>query len=222
MSIRVPSEQHLKLPALVMGDIVVRRRLDAEQSRILILDAAERIMRREGYASVTTRRVADEAGLKAPLVHYHFATTDNLLLAFYRRSAERTRERLERALASNRPLHALWELNIDPERSALAADFIAMANHRKEIRTEIARNVTIFRQMQSAALDRILDTNPAIRRICPPEVAAVVIAAIARALVAEEAIDVTSGHEATRTLVEWFLNQLEKPESPEEELQASN
>ena len=35
----------------------------------------------EGYAAVSTRRVAAKAGLTPPLVHYYFPTTDDLLLA---------------------------------------------------------------------------------------------------------------------------------------------
>lgn len=167
-------------------------------------------MRREGYAAVNTRRVAAEAGLKAPLVHYHFATTDNLLLAFYRRSAEQTRSRLVAALASDHPLQALWELNADSERTALAAEFMALANHRDVIRAEIARNVELSRAMQVDALKPIFERNPPDDEACPPEVAALIIAAIGRAFVMEGTIGVSAGHEMTRKFVERVIAQLEK------------
>ena len=53
-----------------------------------LLDAAEQLMLEEGYAAVTSRRVAAQAGLKPQLVHYYFRTMDDLFLAVFRRRAE--------------------------------------------------------------------------------------------------------------------------------------
>ena len=58
------------------------------KNRAVLLDAAERLLLTEGYAAVTSRRVAAEAGLKPQLVHYYFATMDDLYLAVFRRRAE--------------------------------------------------------------------------------------------------------------------------------------
>src|SRR5690606_21688674 len=62
------------------------RRIGAPDSktRTRLLDAAERLLLREGYASVTSRRVAAEAGLKPQLVHYYFRTMDDLFLEVFR------------------------------------------------------------------------------------------------------------------------------------------
>src|SRR5688572_17461287 len=78
------------------------RRIDGPNSknRGVLLDAAERVMIAEGYAAVTSRRVAAEAGLKPQLVHYYFATMDDLFLAVFRRRAEVGLERQAAALAS--------------------------------------------------------------------------------------------------------------------------
>src|SRR5215471_3761473 len=109
-------------------------------------------MRSEGYAAVTSRRVADEAGLKPPLVHYYFRTMDDLFLAVYRRRAEQSLERHASALASVRPLRALWALSTDPRGTVFTMEFVALANHRKEIRTQIAHHAERFRQMQLDAI----------------------------------------------------------------------
>ena len=81
------------------------RRIGAETSgtRVRLLEAAERIMLEEGYASVTSRRVAARAGLKPQLVHYYFRTMDDLFLALFGRRAEQGLERMSRALASRWP-----------------------------------------------------------------------------------------------------------------------
>ena len=97
------------------------RRIGAETSetRGALLDAAEQLMLAEGYAAVTSRRVAAQAGLKPQLVHYYFRTMDDLFLAVFRRRAEQGLERQAEALASDQPLWALWDLSRDPRGTAL-------------------------------------------------------------------------------------------------------
>lgn len=51
----------------------------ASRSRKLILSAAARIMRDRGYSSATLRDIADEAGMEAGSVYYHFDSKDQIL-----------------------------------------------------------------------------------------------------------------------------------------------
>ena len=79
------------------------RRIGAEDSktRAQLLDAAEQLLLEEGYAAVTSRRVAAKAGLKPQLVHYYFRTMDDLFLEVFRRRAEENLARFERAVAAD-------------------------------------------------------------------------------------------------------------------------
>src|SRR3954451_24595623 len=88
------------------------RRLGAEDSatRAALLDAALQLLLEEGYAAVTSRKVAAQAGLKPQLVHYYFRTMDDLFLEVFRRRAEENLVRIERAVAADGSLHALWQL----------------------------------------------------------------------------------------------------------------
>jgi AcrR family transcriptional regulator len=45
-----------------------------------LLDAAERLLVHVGYAGITTRRLAEEAGVNHGLVHYYFGSNENLLV----------------------------------------------------------------------------------------------------------------------------------------------
>jgi AcrR family transcriptional regulator len=56
-----------------------------QDTRTRILDATERIMLEEGYAGVSSRKVAARAGLKSKLLHYYFATMDDLFIAAFQR-----------------------------------------------------------------------------------------------------------------------------------------
>ena len=85
----------------------------ASKTRTAILDAAERVMLAEGYAAVTSRSVAGEAGVHAGNVHYYFPSMDDLFIAVLDRGADRNMARMADALASPRPLAALWRLISD-------------------------------------------------------------------------------------------------------------
>jgi len=191
------------------------RRVGNESSatRALILDTTERLMIDEGYAAVTTRRVASEIDIKAPLVHYYFPTTDDLFLAVYRRAAEQFYLRLEETLANERPLHALWAFVSDNSRTTLAAEFMALANHRKVIGAELTLYIERARQRQAEALQKLLQ-EASVNLDCPPLALSVLMVGAARALVMESGIGITLGHDAARTYVEQWLDRLEPPATP--------
>jgi AcrR family transcriptional regulator len=168
-------------------------------------------MLQEGYAAVSSRRVASEAGLKPQLVHYYFRTMDDLFLAVYRRRAEQSLELYARALASDRPLRALWQLSTDPRGTAFTMEFAALANHRKAIRTEIARHAERFRKMQLDAIASVLDRYGISTETYPPIVVVLAMTGLSQVLVLEEALGITSGHDDAIALVQRYLDDLEGP-----------
>ena len=94
-------------------------------------------MLEEGYAAVSSRRIASRAGLPNA-IHYYFETMDDLFIELFRRGAARSLERQSEVLASAQPLWAFWDLLLDRSNGDLNTEFIALANHRKAIRSEIA------------------------------------------------------------------------------------
>ena len=113
------------------------RSAEAEVTDMLVA-ATSQIMVEEGYAAATSRRVAAKAGVKPALVHYYFPTMDELYMAVFRRGAAVYLERQQNALASDRPLHAFWATLTEPKDTRLLLEFMGLANHRKEIKAEIA------------------------------------------------------------------------------------
>lgn len=185
------------------------RRIGAQGSdtRARIVEAAEAVIRDEGYAAASTRRVATRAGLQASLIHYYFPTTDDLLLAVFKRGAEQSDAMIETALASDDPLRALWGFFADASRTELALEFMALASHRPLLRAEIARHSEAMRARQAAELDRVIGERLA-REGCPPEVLSLILAGIGRALVMEGALGISAGHEETRACLERWLSGL--------------
>ena len=174
-----------------------------------LLDAAERLMLEEGYASVTSRRVAEEAGVNAGLVYYYFGTMDELFLAVFRRRAEWMLERQAEALASDQPLWALWAVTHDEANTALNLEFLALGNHRKAIRVEVGNYSRKFRRLQLDALTSVLEGYGLDPEIWPPASVIVLMSSVSRFLLMEESYDLDIGHAETIAIVERFLRQLE-------------
>ena len=188
------------------------RRIGAEDSatRAALLDAAQSLMVDEGYAAVSSRKVAARAGLKPQLVHYYFRTMDDLFVALVRRGAEQSRERQAAALASDQPLWALWELNTDPAGRTVITEMAALANHRKDLRAEIAELARTLRNEQIDALVPVLDRY-GIRETLTPESFVVLANALGQVLVMEDALGLDIGHAALRAQVEDVLTRYEGP-----------
>ena len=187
------------------------RRIGAEDSatRAQLVDAAEALMLDEGYAAVTSRRVAAEAGLKPQLVHYYFRTMDDLFLAVFQRRAEMNLARFERSIAKDGSLHNLWRLNSDPRGAAFMLEFAALANHRKVIRTELARYAERFRAAQLEVLRAALRDSGVSEKDMPPVAALLLMTGLTQILMLEDALGITSGHRATVKFIESALSQLE-------------
>ena len=182
---------------------------DDPVNRKALLDAAERLMVEEGYAAVTTRRVAARAGLKPQLVHYYFESMDHLLLDLVRRSIAHGRETLARVLASPKPLRRLWEWSTDAEATALQIEMMALANHRKAIRAELADGARRLRRMQVEALSQALERSGIVDDVVRADALMMVLASVSRVLVMEKSLGVTAGHKNVRTLVEHYLDEVE-------------
>jgi AcrR family transcriptional regulator len=179
------------------------------KNRGVLLDAAEHLMLEEGYAAVTSRRVAEKAALKPQLVHYYFRTMDDLFLAAFRRRAEQGLEVQAQVLQAPQPLWALWRFSTDPAATAITMEFIALANHRKALKAEISYYAERFREEQRKALTTILDRYDVARVKISPLVWSVLMTSVSRVLVIEQALDMSAGHRETVEIVESYLRHIE-------------
>jgi AcrR family transcriptional regulator len=179
------------------------------KNRTVLLDAAEQLMLEEGYAAVTSRRVASRAGLKPQLVHYYFRTMDDLFLAAFQRRAEEGLQRQAEALASDRPLHALWEFSREAHAVAFTMEFAALGNHRKAIRAEIGRYAEQFRAAELKAMAEITARYSLSIEDFPPGALAVLLASFSRMVVMEQALGMAGGHAETLAFVEAWIDRLE-------------
>jgi TetR/AcrR family transcriptional regulator len=158
-----------------------------------ILDAAEKIMLKDGYAAVSSRKVAAKAGLQSQLLHYYFRTMDDLFIAMYYRLEDRYDEEFARAVAADHPIQQLWKLNTNLNSACLVSEFKALAIHRKPIRALIARSARRDRGKHVAVFTQLLERDAGLPDLSPM-ILTFLLTGAARMLVTDGTLGISDGH----------------------------
>jgi AcrR family transcriptional regulator len=77
-----------------------RNRVSVEQRRIEILEATRGVVLEKGFGGTRIKDVADALDVSTGLVHYHFASKDELLAETMRYAADADIRRLEKSVAA--------------------------------------------------------------------------------------------------------------------------
>lgn len=178
-------------------------------TRSRILDATEAVMLEEGYAGVSSRKVSLRAGLKSKLLHYYFATMDDLFIAAFQRREDEYFARFAGAAASGTPLRELWSLAVDAAGSQLYLEFNALASHRPKVREFIARSNTRDRKSMTTALAAVFRRSGIDADRYPPDAVATAIAGMARVFATDKALGTEEGHASVLQFVERLLCGIE-------------
>lgn len=173
-----------------------------------MLDSAETILRDEGHAALTSRRVAEVTGVKQRLVYYYFRTMDDLIVETFRRSSERELKRLQMAAASRTPVREIWDVCIRTTDARLISEFMALANRIDGLKSEVIRFIEKSREIQVSTLTDALALAPQASRL-PPSSIAIIATSLALSLSREEQLGVLSGHQEAMGLIHEFLQTIE-------------
>jgi AcrR family transcriptional regulator len=116
-------------------------RADTEQR---FLDAAERLLVDIGYADITTRKLADEAGANLGLVHYYFGSMEELFLQVLERFTAQLITRQRAMYSAPGPYIEKWReamryLDEDRPYQKIWWELQAMAWNRPEFQPRVAR-----------------------------------------------------------------------------------
>ena len=109
-----------------------------------LLDAAERLLVDVGYTGVTTRRLAEEAGVNHGLVHYYFGSIENVLIRTLERFTERLTQRQREMYAADIPFIEKWRTAMrylveeDVRYEKVFLELQALAWNRPEMRERLA------------------------------------------------------------------------------------
>jgi AcrR family transcriptional regulator len=85
----------------------------AAGTRTLILEAARRRLLADGYAGLSTRKVAEQARVPVSQLHYHFGSKQGLILALFAEENQRRLDRQRGMYGEDLPLWRRYERACD-------------------------------------------------------------------------------------------------------------
>jgi len=125
-----------------------------------LLDAAERLLVEVGHAGITTRRLAEEAGVNHGLVHYYFGSNENLLVRALQRFTQRLIARQRELYAADMPFIEKWRtamrylVSEDITYEKVWLEWQALAWNKPELREHLAHVNAEWRAVLTEAFEQ--------------------------------------------------------------------
>ena len=192
-------------------------RVEAEEE---LLDAAERLLVSAGYASLSTRLVAKEAGVNHGLVHYYFGSMENLLLRVLERFTEQLIERQRAMYAADAPFIDKWRTAMGFLEEDIAAGYPkvwlelqAMAWNNPEFGARVAKVNAEWRAVLTEAFEGAMRAYGIDRRRFPVEAVVSLVMTFNEGIMLERMSGIDSGQASLLAMVDRWLVSLERERS---------
>ena len=169
-----------------------------------LLDAAERLLVDVGYARITTRAVAEEAGVNHGLVHYYFGSNENLLVRALERFTDRLVERQRELYAAEMPFIEKWRtamrylLSEDVTYEKAWLELQALAWNNPELRERLAR---VNGEWRAVLTEAFRDPHRELGIAMPLDALVALVMTFNIGMMVERLGDIQAGHEA---LLDWI------------------
>ncbi len=96
-----------------------------QETKRELLDAAQRVLLEEGYAGLSTRRIADAAGTQMSQIQYHFGSKEGMILALFEHLNEQLIDRQTKTFANpDLSLSEKWALSCDYLDDDIASGYV--------------------------------------------------------------------------------------------------
>src|SRR3954452_2062003 len=182
-----------------------------ETATAALLDAAERLLIETGYAGLTTRKVAAEAGVNHGLVHYYFGSMEELLLQVLERFTDRLIERQAAMYEADAPFLEKWrtamrwlEEDVRDGYPKVWWELQAMAWNQREMHARLVHVDEVWRVLLRTHFASALDEYGI---DFPLEATVALVIAFNKGVQIEQLSGIDSGH---RELLGWIDGWLEE------------
>lgn len=188
-------------------------RLAAEER---FLDAAERLLITVGYANISTRRLAEEAGANHGLVHYYFGSMEQLFVRVLERFTGRLIARQRAMYTTDRPFREKWHAAmgfLDQDRDngyqKIWYELQALAWNRPELKERLARVHALWRQVLRDAFATALAEYHLDPTRFPLDGITELVITFNEGIILERLSGVTAGQAALLAMIDRWLASLE-------------
>jgi AcrR family transcriptional regulator len=189
-------------------------RVEAEEA---LLDAAERLLVSVGHASITTRSVANEAGVNHGLVHYYFGSMENLLLRVLERFTGELIRRQREMYAADVPFLEKWRTAMGFLEEDIAAGYPkiwlelqAMAWNNPEFGERVARVNAEWRAVLTDAFEGAMRAYGIDRRRFPVDAVVSLVMTFNEGIFLERMSGIDTGHAGLLAMIDRWLVAMER------------
>jgi AcrR family transcriptional regulator len=180
------------------------------------LDAAERLLVREGAAGISTRQLAREAGQNHGLVHYYFGSVDELLLQALERFTGRVLDRQLAMYKTDAPFAEKWRTAVGYIEEDLAAGYPkvwaeleALAWNKPDLRERLHDVSDRWRSLLRDALAEAINEYHLDRSRFSAEAWASLVMQFNKGLLLERLLGFDRGHSEMLAAIDSWLTLLE-------------
>jgi AcrR family transcriptional regulator len=193
------------------------RRSIREANVEAFLDAAERLLVRDGAAGISTRQLATEAGQNHGLVHYYFGSVDELLLQTLERFTGRLLDRQRAMYGTDAPFAEKWrtamsyiEEDLEAGYPKVWAELEALAWNNPEMRERLRGVEESWRSLLRDALAEAIEEYGLEGSGFSAEALAALVMQFNKGLLFERLLDFDRGHAELLAAIDAWLASLEK------------
>ena len=175
-----------------------------------LLDAAERLLAEVGHAGITTRRLAEEAGVNNGLVHYYFGSNEQLLVRALERFTGRLIERQRELYAADLPFLDKWRtamrhlISDDITYEKVWLELQAMAWNEPGLREQLARVNAQWREVLTQGFER---PHRELAIPMPLEALVSLVITFNLGIMVERLGGIETGHQALLAWIDDFLEE---------------
>jgi AcrR family transcriptional regulator len=177
-----------------------------------LLDAAERLLVEVGYAGITTRRLAEEAGVNHGLVHYYFGSIENLFVRVLERYTAVLTTRQRAMYATDIPFIEKWRQAMrylvadDVAYEKIWFELQALAWNRPELRERVAH---VNDEWRAVLTEAFAEPHDRYRIAMPLDALVSLVITFNEGVILERLSGIETGH---ATLLEWIEEWMEAKE----------
>lgn len=181
-----------------------------------LLDAAERLLVEVGYAGITTRGLAREAGINHGLVHYYFGSMENVLVETLERFTGRLIERQRAMYHTDIPFIEKWRTAMRYLDEDLASGYQkvwlelqALAWNRPDLRERVDHVNGEWRAVLTEAFTEAMREYGLNPRVFPVEAVVSLVMTFNEGLILERHCGIFDGHKELLDTIDRWLQRLE-------------
>jgi len=194
-----------------------------DATRRALLDAAEELLISKGVAGITTRKVADRAGVNQALVHYHFGTIEELLVAALERVSVQVKERSQKIYATDQSFVDGW---FEEMEAKITTDFdrgwgkvwlenLTLAANRPKICKQYVKASTMTRKLHEQQVSEMLAELGIDEDEFPARGIVTLLDAITSKLILDRLVGIKAGHKELIAMLHRVWDEIEHRFQPE-------